>query len=181
MVGFLKKIVPKHRQPAKSAQRTALRTFKSANTNDNVNDLVQADCSDPQKGLRLQKVLRLLQTSVTSYLQTKLGGARKPRMASQFGQTFSNFLKFAFKRLKQGAPIYKNIRRILKSKYNIVDEYLDQFEKLLKAGSILNKWNHILICLRWFHFDAHQKGEIPNYSIRTLYEAITVSIGEAKK
>ena len=75
-------------------------------------------------------------------------------MASQFGQTFLNFLKFAFKRLKQGAPIYKNIRRILKSKYNIVDEYLDQFEMVLKSGTILNKWNHVLICLRWFHFDA---------------------------
>ena len=185
MVGFLKNIVPKHYQSAKSKKQkhTALRTFKSANTNDNVNDLVQADCSDLQNGLRLQKTLRLLQTSVTSYLQTKLGGARKPRMASQFGKTFFNFLKFAFKRLKQGAPIYKNIRRILKSKHNIVDEYLDQFEMLLKAGSILNKWNHVLICLRWFHFDAPmntRRGKFPIMSFEHYMKRLRKSLVKQK-
>ena len=46
----------------------------------------------------------------------------------------------------------KNIRVIIKKKYNIVDAYLQQFDKILKASSTLNKLMHIIQCLRWFHY-----------------------------
>jgi len=107
----------------------------------------------------LLKRLNRLKRNVKEFLQTKLGGTKKPKMASQFAQTFHKFLKFAFVRLKQeheegwnGLPIDKNIRVIIKTKYNIIDAYLQQFDKVLKPSSTLNKLMHIIQCLRWFHY-----------------------------
>jgi len=163
MVNWLKMKVPKqHCRSQRSKPYTALRSLKSANTNHNVTSntaQTQGKVADVEHCYSLLKGFRRLKKTVKAYLQTKYGGAKKPKMASQFAQTFYNFLQFAFLRLKQqnnvhwtGLPIDKNIRVIIKSKYNIVDAYLDQFEKILKASTILNKWNHVLICLRWFNY-----------------------------
>jgi len=161
MVNWLK--IPKqHCRSQRSKPYTALRSLKSANTNDNVTSntaQTQGNVADVEDCDTLLKGFRRLKKSVKAYLQTKYGGAKKPKMASQFAQTFYKFLQFAFLRLKQqknvgwtGLPIDKNIRVIIKSKYNIIDAYLEQFENILKASTILNKWNHLIICLRWFNY-----------------------------
>ena len=106
----------------------------------------------------------LMQISIylKEYLQTKYGGGKKPKVASQFAKTFDNFLKFALLKLKEEndakenrnwspLPLDKTIRGLTRTKYYLVDTYLLQFDKVLKAGTILNRWTHILISVRWFH------------------------------
>ena len=50
-------------------------------------------------------------------------------------------------------PLDETIRSLTRTKYHLVNDYLLQFDKVLKASSILNRWSHILIGVRWFHDD----------------------------
>ena len=89
------------------------------------------------------------------HLQTKLGGDKKLKDAKQFCRTFKNFIIFSF---HKNAGDWKQlalevvIRKILFSSYPLIGEFLEQYTKHLKSGTLLNYWNFLLTALRWFHF-----------------------------
>jgi len=109
----------------------------------------------------LRQKLKELRKIIRRHFRTKNAGKKSATIAKQFAKTSSNFLKFAFLQLKEEKdenwsplPIDKTIRLIIRSRYDLIDRYLDQFETTLKASTLLNKWTHILQFLRYFIFDS---------------------------
>lgn len=99
--------------------------------------------------------LQMIIDELLIHLQTKLGGEKKLKDAKQFCRTFKNFVIFSFHR---NAEDWKQlalevvIRKILFSSYPLIGEFLEQYTKHLKSGTLLNYWNFLLTALRWFHF-----------------------------
>jgi len=102
--------------------------------------------------------LQMIIGELLIHLQTKLGGEKKLKDAKQFCRTFKNFIIFS---LHKNAEDWKQlalevvIRKILFSSYPLIGEFLEQYTKHLKSGTLLNYWNFLLTSLRWFHFDCN--------------------------
>jgi hypothetical protein len=111
--------------------------------------------SDNDASQLFQENLTIICDELLSHLQTKLGGEKKLKEAKQFVRTFEKFIKFSFHENEdlKNKSFHCGIRQILRNSYPLVGKYLEQRVKHLKSGTILNYWNHLLISLRWFHFD----------------------------
>lgn len=145
-----------HRSPLRKNGNDDKRTSPSPPPPSNQQDV------DYSTETRVNKQLSRIKNSFTEHLQTKYGGNKKAKVANQFATTFDKFLKFAFLKLKEKnndnenwspLPVDKTVRFIIKKDYILMNDYLLQFDKHLKSSSILNKWCHLLIGSRFFHFD----------------------------
>jgi len=111
--------------------------------------------SDNDASKLFQENLTIICDELLCHLQTKLGGEKNLKEAKQFVRTFEKFIKFSFHENEdfKNKSFHYGIRQILRNSYPLVGKYLEQYVKHLKSGTILNYWNHLLISLRWFHFD----------------------------
>ena len=57
--------------------------------------------NDEGRALGLKKSMDRIKNDFKDHLQTKIGGGKKPKVASQFAKTFDNFLKYSLLKLKQ--------------------------------------------------------------------------------
>ena len=150
--------------------------------------------NDEGRALGLKKSLERIKNEFKDHLQTKIGGGKKPKVASQFAKTLDNFLKYSLVKLKQETeekdnenasllPLDKTIRSLTRTKYHLVNAYLLQFDKVLKASSILNRWSHILIGVRWFHDDCSmnsKRGRMLRGSFENYMKKIRKSLVKEK-
>jgi hypothetical protein len=93
--------------------------------------------------------------ALLAHLLTKFGGEKKRKEAKQFVRTFRSIIKYSFDKNEEWKqlPLQFGIRKIMQCHYSLIGEYLEQFVKHLKSGTLLNYWNFILTSLRWYHFD----------------------------
>jgi hypothetical protein len=75
--------------------------------------------------------------------------------ANEFVRLFKSFTTFVFAKNEQWRKlsVVNVLRKITQNHYPLIGEYLEQFVNFLKAGTLLNYWNCLLISLRWYHFD----------------------------
>jgi hypothetical protein len=98
-----------------------------------------------------------LKKSLIAFLLTDIGGNKAMNKAKQFARVFTNFLKYSFERMKNeddnwcDLPLTNSIREIIENHLSFIGDYLQRFDKSLKAGGILGYLNYILWSVRWFH------------------------------
>lgn len=173
-----RKLTPLRKKPFKSSVTCSSSSHRRCPLRTNGNRKERASPSPPPNqedvdSSTLNNQLSRIRNSLQEHLQTKYGGNKKGNVAKQFATTFYKFMKFGFLKLKEEntdnenwspLPADKSLRIIIKKKFTYINDYLMQFDKHLKPSSILNKWCHLLLGSRFFHFDCPlntKRGQMP--------------------
>ena len=136
--------------PNKAFRRTSIaQSFDESFDDSSEHDYTAIGCDSYEEELGQTRDALLV------HLQTKFGGGKKLKEAKQFARTFSSLIKYSFDSNEEWKqlPLQIGIRKIMKCRYPLIGEYLEQFVNHLRSGTILNYWNYIVTSLRWYHFD----------------------------